>query len=113
MLDATPFCDETGRVRITLLWRAETDISKDITLFAHLVDPTGTLVAQADGYPLLGMQPFWIWTPGDVVRDERYIASVPSNDYTIRLGIWELATQEHWQAKGYPDGVVVLSVRCP
>jgi hypothetical protein len=113
LLNATPSCDASGQVRITLLWRAETDISKDVTLFAHLMDPAGTLVAQADGYPLLGMQPFWTWRPGDVVRDERYIAPVPSSDYTIRLGLWELATREHWQAEGHPDGVVVLSVHCP
>jgi hypothetical protein len=77
------------------------------------VDPAGALVAQADGYPLLGMQPFWIWRPGDVVRDERYIAPVPNSDYSIRLGIWELATQEHWSAEGHSDGVVVLPIHCP
>jgi hypothetical protein len=113
LLDATPLCDANGRVRITLTWRAETDISTDVTLFVHLVDPAGALVAQADGYPLLGMQPFWIWRPGDVVRDERYIAPVPSSDYSIRLGIWELATQEHWSAEGHSDGVVVLPIHCP
>jgi hypothetical protein len=113
LLNATPVCSENGRVRLTLLWQAETNISRDVTLFAHLLDTSGTLVAQADGYPLLGMQPFWTWRPGDIVRDERYFAPAPGHDYTIRLGIWELATQEHWHAESHPDGVVVLRVRCP
>jgi hypothetical protein len=118
LLDAKPSCDETfagdgtERVHLTLLWRAETDISRDVTLFAHLMDSTGTLVAQGDGYPLLGMQPFWIWKPGEVVRDERYFAPTPGKAYTIRLGIWELATREHWQAEGHPDGVVLLVIDC-
>jgi hypothetical protein len=112
LMNAAPTCDKAGHVRLTLTWQAETDISKDVTLFAHLMDPQGTLVAQADGYPLLGMQPFWVWKPGETVRDERYFGPATDENLTIRLGIWELATQEHWQAEGHPDGVVQLSVRC-
>jgi hypothetical protein len=113
LMSATPTCDEAGYVRLTLTWQAETGITQDVTLFAHLIDPAGTLVAQADGYPLLGMQPFWVWKPGETVRDERYFGLATDEDLVIRLGIWELATQEHWHAEGYPDGVVQLSVRCP
>ena len=113
LLEATPICDEHGQVHLTVHWQAESAIETDATVFAHLLNAENTLVAQADGYPLLGMQPFWVWEPGEVVRDVRHFAAVASGDYAIRLGLWEPASGERWPAEGYADGVVFLSVRCP
>jgi hypothetical protein len=118
LLDATYNCGENGQIRLTAYWRVEATIKTDATVFAHLTGPDGTLLAQADGYPLLGMLPFWLWEPGQVVRDVRRFAPAsaglaPTGEYTIRLGMWELATGEHWPATGYPDGIVPLSIRCP
>jgi hypothetical protein len=112
LLDATATCDESGQVHLTAHWRAESAVETDATVFAHLLNAEGALVAQADGYPLLGMQPFWVWKPGEVVRDVRHFAPVASGDYTIRLGLWEPASGETWPAEGYADGLVLLSVRC-
>ncbi len=113
LLDATYTCDEDRQIHLTAYWQAETDIETDATVFAHLTGPDGALVAQADGYPLLGMLPFWLWEPDQVVRDVRHFDPVPAGEYTVRLGIWEMATGEHWLADGYPDGIVPLPVRCP
>lgn len=112
LLGATPTCDEAGRVHLTTHWQAKSTVETDATVFAHLLNAKGALIAQADGYPLLGMQPFWVWTPGEVVRDVRHFEAVPSGNYVIRLGLWELATGERWSAAGHADGVVLLSVRC-
>jgi hypothetical protein len=112
LLSATPTCDNEGRIHLTAYWRVEADLGADVTVFAHLLDSSGALVAQADGYPLLGMQPFWVWKPGEVVRDVRHFDAVPTGEYTIKLGMWELATGKHWLAPGYPDGVVPLPVHC-
>jgi len=118
LLDATRTCDEVGRVRLTTYWRTEAAVETDVTIFAHLLGPDGTLVAQADGYPLLGMLPFWVWEPGEVVRDVRYFDPMPSGEYTIELGVWEPATGERWSAVGspdtpLPDNVWSLPVHCP
>jgi hypothetical protein len=113
LLDATATCDESGQVHLTAHWQAESAVETDATVFAHLLNTKGALSTQADGYPLLGMQPFWMWKPGEVVRDVRHFTPVASGDYTIRLGLWEPASEERWLAEGYADGVVLLSVRCP
>jgi hypothetical protein len=113
LLDATATCDQSRQVHLTTHWQAESKVETDVTVFAHLLNAEGTLVVQADGYPLLGMQPFWVWKPGEVVRDVRHFDPVPGGEYAIRLGLWELATGERWPAEGYTDGVVLLSVRCP
>jgi len=113
LLDAACTCDETGQVQLTAHWQAETSIETDASVFAHLLDPQDTIVAQADGYPLLGMLPLWLWERGEIVRDVRRFAAVPAGEYTVRLGMWELATEAQWPATGYPDGIVRLPVRCP
>ncbi len=113
LLDTTRACDGSGRVHLTTYWRIEANVKTDVTVFAHLLDSDGALVAQADGSPLLGMFPFWLWNPGEVARDARHFDSVPAGEYTIRLGLWELATGERWLADGHPDGVLTLSIRCP
>jgi hypothetical protein len=59
------------------------------------------------------MFPFWLWKPGETVRDVRHFDPMPAGEYVLRLGLWELATGEHWPAAGYADGVVLLPVRCP
>jgi hypothetical protein len=100
-------------VRLTAQWQVDASGKTDATVFAHLLDPGGALAAQADGYPLLGMLPLWLWEPGEVVRDVRHFDPVPAGEYTVRLGMWELATGEGWPAAGYADGTVPLSVRCP
>jgi hypothetical protein len=113
LLDATCTCDETGQIHLTAYWKTEANVKTDATVFAHLLDPDGALVAQADGSPLLGMLPFSLWNPGEVARDARRFAPAPPGEYTVRLGVWELATGERWLADGSPDGALTLSVHCP
>jgi hypothetical protein len=112
LLDATPTCDELGQVHLTMHWQVENKVETDVTVFAHLLNARGAVIAQADGYPLLGMQPFWVWTPGEVVRDVRHFGPISSEEYTIRLGLWELATGERWPAAGHTDGIILLPVHC-
>jgi hypothetical protein len=113
LLDAKGTCDEAGQVGLTAHWRVEPGLGTDVTIFVHLLDASGTVVIQADGYPLLGLLPFWLWEPGEVMRDVRHFDPMPPGEYTIRLGLWELATGEHWLATDHQDGVILLPVRCP
>ena len=106
-------CSEDGWVRVTAHWRVEAQLGADATVFAHLLASDGTLVSQADGYPLAGLLPFWLWEAGEAMRDERVFAPVEPGEYAVRLGVWELATGEHWPAEGWSGDVVLLSVSCP
>ena len=106
-------CDREGRIRLTTWWRARSDVDVDVSVFAHLVGPGGEIAAQADGRPLLGMLPFWLWESGEVVRDVRYFPPVQSGAYTVRLGIWEPATGTRWSVTGFADDAVSFEVRCP
>ncbi len=54
---------------VTLWWAATAPPPAGYTIFVHLLDAAGNLVAQADGVPNDGLSPTTIWQPGDVVRD--------------------------------------------
>jgi hypothetical protein len=113
LLDMTAVCSGDSRVQVTASWRMERAVAADATVFAHLVDWDGTLVSQADGYPLGGLLPFWLWEAGETMRDERVFPPVEPGEYSVRLGLWELATGVRWPAEGWPDGAVLVPVSCP
>ncbi len=113
LLDATATCDQAGQVHLAAYWQVETQVETDATVFAHLLGPDGAIITQVDGYPLLQLLPFWLLDPGEVVRDLRHFDAVPPGDYTIRLGMWDLATGDPWPADELADGVVLLPVHCP
>ena len=112
LLDLRGECSEEGAVRVTARWRIEGQLRADATVFAHLLDSSGLAISQADGYPLAGLLPFWLWETGEVMRDHRLFAPAEPGEYVVRLGVWELATGEHWPAEGWPEDVVLLSVSC-
>jgi len=113
LLDASCACDQSGRVRLATWWRVGSDVDVDVSVFAHLVGAEDGLIAQADGVPLLGMMPFWLWEAGETVRDVRQFPEVEGGSYAIRFGIWEPATGARWSTSGGYDEAVTLRVQCP
>jgi hypothetical protein len=113
LLDLQALCDDAGRVELRAYWMIAEDLGTDVTIFAHLLDSEGALITQADGYPVQGMAPLWLWKPDELVRDVRAFDAVPGGAYTIRLGVWELATGARWEAAGHPEGMLHSPVRCP
>jgi len=112
LLNITSTCDPQGGIRLVTDWRVESPIETDATVFVHLLDTEGTVIAQADGYPLRQMLPFWLLRPGEIVHDVRDFAPVPPGAYTLRLGIWDLATGEQWPSNDLPDGLLLQPVHC-
>ena len=56
---------------LTLYWQAQTTLDRDYTVFVHLLDESGTMLAQDDGPPRAGWYPTSAWEAGDVVVDVR------------------------------------------
>jgi hypothetical protein len=93
--------------RVTLRWRLQPP-GEDVTAFVHLYDGAGTLVAQADGYPLAGLLAPEHWRSGDIVRDVRHIA-LPEGSagkaYRVAVGWYQPATAQRMRAtdsQGHP-----------
>lgn len=82
----------TREIHLTLWWEALSKPEADYTVFAHLLDGDGLLVANGDGPPLRGGFPTGMWQTGDVIVDEHVIvvsADVPAGDYAIVVGWYD------------------------
>jgi hypothetical protein len=100
LLDYQLVPSDEGMV-LDLWWQGLQLPDRDITLFAHLLDANGQLIAQADGYPLLGLSPPLRWLPGDRVHDIRYFtlpANLAREQVTLLVGWYDTNTGDRLSA---------------
>jgi len=84
-------------LRISILWRALADIGVDYTIFVHVLDSAGNIIAQGDAQPQLGDAPTSQWSSGDVIVDDHVIAlseDAMSDVVDIVVGVYDLSTME-------------------
>lgn len=75
-----------GQVAVTFDWRAGGAISRDYTLFVHLSDAEGKVVAQADAPPQGGLFPTSVWDGGDRIEDRHTLQAPPPGRYRLSIG---------------------------
>ncbi len=100
----------TETLKVALYWQAQRAVPEDYTVFVHLVDATGAIVAQHDGPPVGGDYPTSFWAGGETVKDEHELAlpaHLPAVDLHLELGLYRPAdgarlpvTDESGQAVG-------------
>lgn len=91
---------ESGLV-LKLWWQANQMPEGNVTVFVHIYDQAGQLIAQGDGYPLSGLFPAGEWQPGDRVRDVRIIAfpdDMAGGKYTVAVGWYNADTGQRLPA---------------
>ncbi|MBI5303602.1 MAG: DUF2723 domain-containing protein [Chloroflexi bacterium] len=80
---------------LDLYWRAVREPNEAYTVFVHLVDANGRVVADADAPPLSGLYPTNRWRTGEPLRD-RHTLKIPADlapgNYTIAIGMYLPAT---------------------
>lgn len=82
-----------GRVSLVLYWQALRTPSADHTVFVHLRDQMGKIVAQADGDPQEGNYPTSWWDTGETVVDERpLVAPLEPGEYSLVVGLYDRTT---------------------
>lgn len=81
-----------GNLPVTLLWHAETPLTREYVAYVHLLNATGTRVAGFDQPPAGGRLPTSYWTPGDAILTDFPLelpADLPPGTYTLWVGIYE------------------------
>jgi hypothetical protein len=79
-----------GRVHLTLYWQSIAKTESDYTVFVHLLDASGAVVAQKDSEPLDGKYPTSIWDAGEIVK-EGYGFTIPTDaraPFSIEIGMY-------------------------
>jgi hypothetical protein len=83
------------RLQVRLTWRATNE--GDWHVFVQLLKPDGTLAAQHDSPPMMGLYPFWKFQKGDQVEDVHSIdlaGLAPAQVYTLVVGLYDPANGE-------------------
>lgn len=96
------------RFDLTLKWRATAASAQRLnyTVFVHLVDAKGKLIAQHDDPPASGYAPTDTWKPGEVIYDDHSIdvpADAPPGLHLIQVGLYLPSNGKRLSLIG-PDG---------
>ena len=102
-----------GTCTLTLQWQGLAPMERDYTVFVHLLDGDGTIVAQSDAPPGDPFFPTSIWLPGDRVSDSHRLdlpADVVASEYALLVGVYHQPSGERLAAsddQGEPLGDAV------
>jgi hypothetical protein len=96
---------------VKLVWRADELFEETYSVFVHVLNSEGSLVAQSDGGPANWARPTTCWLPGEYIFDERLIqlpADLPAGTYTLYAGLYRPADGQRLLTTSFPDGRVPL-----
>ena len=87
---------------VTLYWQATGNTGADYSVFIHVADPSGQIIAQSDSYPENNRYPTSHWTAGYVIADRHDLAlpkSAPPGNYKITVGLYQYQTLRRLQPR--------------
>jgi hypothetical protein len=82
-------------LQVVLYWQALADMDIPHSVFVHLLDADGQVVAGHDGEPAGGARPTTGWVPGEFVLDSHELAvpvELPPGEYVIEVGLYDAGT---------------------
>lgn len=88
-------------VTVTVTWQAVAPDSTDYSVFVHLVDDDGFILAQLDTMPGGGALPTSQWTAGQT-RTEAYRVAIPETAYAPSQGQWAVGLYDHQTGRRLP-----------
>lgn len=96
---------------VALHWRADAAPRERLTVFVHVVDTGGRLVAQHDAEPAGGSRPTDAWHTGEAIADRHGVslpADAPRGPLRVIVGLYRPTTAERLRRAGSGADHVVL-----
>lgn len=78
-------------IRIVLYWQCVSKMEEDYTVFVHLLDSTGRVIAQVDSPPMGSKYPTSLWDIQEIVKDSYTLklpADAPPPPYSVEIGMY-------------------------
>jgi hypothetical protein len=103
-----------NQLRVKLYWQSLNPTEIDYTVFLHLQNQKGEIVAQTDRLPANGAYPTSLWSPGEIIPDELQVTlpdnlpSIPQS-YAIVGGMYNLRTGERLPVAGSSEDSITLT----
>jgi|GEM_PF-4519300 hypothetical protein len=75
-------------------WRVDRVPLRDLTVFLHVIDNAGNIVAQKDQHPFDGRFSTAVWQVDEHLRDVFTVAlpaNLPAGKYGLRIGLYDMA----------------------
>jgi transmembrane protein TMEM260 (protein O-mannosyltransferase) len=103
-------------LKLDLFWRADHETRESYTVFVHLLNEQGQLVADADSPPFSGLYSTDRWSAGESLRDRHVLAipgTIAAGKYVIEVGMYlapdgnRLAVES---SSGRTDRIIVAQV---
>jgi len=76
---------------VTLRWHALKKPERDYTVFVHVLDAQGALMAQQDSPPRDGNYPTSLWDPGEVIDDPHPLSFPVQPGQQLEVGLYTAA----------------------
>jgi hypothetical protein len=102
--------DAQRNVRLILYWRALGLMDTPYTVFVHLLDANGNLLASADAEPGNGEFPTTGWIENEYITDTRVfpsVAEIPPGEYHIAIGWYDATTGVRLKIPDGKDKIVL------
>ena len=88
-------------VRLDLFWQTDEPLAERYSIFVHLVDDEGRLVAQQDSEPMGGFQPTNRWLAKEIVHDRAGVllpTDLAAGEYHLLVGMYRPESGERLPA---------------
>jgi len=94
-----------------LTWKASLTPSTAYTVFVHLLDPNGQIVAQSDSQPVGAYRPTTTWLPNEYINDSHTLTfNRPySGTATLEIGLYDPVTNKRVMLSDGGDHVMLTS----
>ena len=102
-----------GDLALTLFWQATGSAKRPYTVFNHLLDDQGMLVAQQDNWPVAGSWPPTCWRSDDSIVDTYTISlpeDLPSGQYHLFTGLYDAKDDERLPLTNGADSIKLQTI---
>lgn len=88
---STPSARAGEPFSLVLYWQARSPDGHDYSVFVHVLNAEGAIVAQHDSSPQNGNYPTGIWAPGEFIPDTHTLSlppDLPAGAYSLAVGLY-------------------------
>ena len=97
---------------VTLVWRAEQEMTTSYRIFVQLLDENGRLISQSDGLPVNWSRPTTGWLPGEILLDPHTLplpTDLTPQTGTLIAGLYTVENGRLTTASGV-DNILVTAI---
>jgi hypothetical protein len=111
-LDQPAAVEAGDEIEVTLLWSAGAETPSNYTVFVHLLDQNGALVAQHDGLPVDGTRPTASWGTGEQLVDRHRLLVPQGLQGTGKLvmGLYESESLQRQELQPGQDALEIIEI---